>query len=383
MNPDSESERRLPPERTFRRAPRSRMCDSLNVDYDRLASQFIRALRGGRPQAALSRRIRAASNVVHGWEAGSSFPTAARTFFLAERVGVEPRAALRRFYGREPDFLDACELSSRAGVAQLLTDLRGQASVVELAARTGRTRFAVARWLDGAAEPRLPDFLRLVEASTLRMVDLLAAFVDPAELPEVSGSWEKLQRSRRAAFDAPWSQAMLRLMETEAYRLLARHEDGWLAERLGLPREEEARSLELLAATGQVRFDDSKWQQDTAQTLDTRADAEATRRLAAWWLQVGTEKLLAAAPGRFAYNVCAVSNADLELLRQLQRSYFAKLRAIVAESRPVERVVLVNMQLCELDDFKPVQAERDGAKRKLPAKPSKVSAHPKRNRAGS
>jgi hypothetical protein len=46
--------------------------------------------------------------------------------------------------------------------------------------------------------------------------------------------------------------------------------------------------------------------------------------------------------------LCGVSNADLERLRELQRSYFLELRSIVARSAPVEQVVLVNLQLLPL-----------------------------------
>ena len=54
--------------------------------------------------------------------------------------------------------------------------------------------------------------------------------------------------------------------------------------------------------------------------------------------------------GSFAFNVFAVSTQDLERLRQLQRDYFNQLRAIVAESAPVERVVVANMQLFALGE---------------------------------
>jgi hypothetical protein len=40
-----------------------------------------------------------------------------------------------------------------------------------------------------------------------------------------------------------------------------------------------------------------------------------------------------------------VSAADFERLRELQRAYFAQIRAIVAQSTPVERVAVVNMHL--------------------------------------
>ena len=67
-------------------------------------------------------------------------------------------------------------------MSRLLDDLRGSTPILELASRTGRSRFAIARWLKGQAEPRLPDFLRVLEAASQRLLDFLAQLVDPARL---------------------------------------------------------------------------------------------------------------------------------------------------------------------------------------------------------
>ena len=44
----------------------------------------------------------------------------------------------------------------------------------------------------------------------------------------------------------------------------------------------------------------------------------------------------------------AVSEADLRRIRELQKAYYQEVRAIVAESQPVERVALLNLQLLSL-----------------------------------
>jgi hypothetical protein len=84
-------------------------------------------------------------------------------------------------------------------------------------------------------------------------------------------------------------------------------------------------------------------------TVDTRADPAAERKLKVFWAKVGHERLAAGADGLFSFNVFAVSNADLERLRELHRSYFRSLRSIVASSTPAERVVVANVQLFALE----------------------------------
>src|SRR5688572_16704514 len=118
-----------------------------------MSSELLRAIRGRRSQVAFSRRLRYRSNIAYLWESGRNFPTAATMFRAAERCGRDVRAALARFYRAPPDWLADVDLGSAAGVARLLTDLRGSTPIGDLAALCGRDRFAVSRWLKGQAEP--------------------------------------------------------------------------------------------------------------------------------------------------------------------------------------------------------------------------------------
>jgi DNA-binding phage protein len=68
-------------------------------------------------------------------------------------------------------------------VSRLLDDLRAGRSIASLARAAGRSRFAVSRFVGGQTEPRLPDFFALIDAFTLRLLDFVAAFVDPERLP--------------------------------------------------------------------------------------------------------------------------------------------------------------------------------------------------------
>ena len=320
------------------------------MKYERLSSELIRALRGARSQTALSRRLGYRSNVVYTWEAGDGFPTAARALALARRVGVEPTEALTRFYDQPPGWLADADVATRSGVARLLGDLRGHRSINELATASGRNRYAVSRWIKGATEPRLPDFLRLIDACSLRLLDFLAAFVDPAELPEAAEAWRALEAARGAARDAPWSHAVLRALELDAYRALPGHERGWIAQRLGIGVDQEDQCLELLLQAGQIRKGAEGHFEHQVATVDVRRDRLATRNLAAWCAELAHTRLVESGAGTFAFNLFGVSAQDLTRLRQLQRDYFAELRAIVAESQPVERVAVANLQLFCLDE---------------------------------
>jgi uncharacterized protein DUF4423 len=326
---------------------RQNMCETLHMDYERLAAEFLRALRGKRTQRAVCRKLQARSNVVHQWERGHSFPSAAKTLWVAAKLGVDVIAALSEFYRVPPPWLSTTDLFTAEGIGVLLDDLRGGTSIATLARYSGKSRFAIARWLSGTSEPRLPDFLLMIERSSLRLLDFIEAFVDPRALPCAAEPWRKLQVARRLAYDEPWSQAVLRALELQSYSLEAVHRPGWIAEQIGIEASTEARCLKSLQDSGQVSFDGTHYRQESVTALDTRQDPDAARKLRAWWLRQAATRVDGGQRGMM-YNLFGVSSADLARLRDLQRAYLTELRSIVARSEPVEHVVLGADLLLEL-----------------------------------
>jgi DNA-binding phage protein len=328
------------------------MCKSYAVnpiryDYEAIAVELLRALRGERSQTAFARRLGYKSNIVYSWEVGRAFPTAAKALYAAKRVGVDPNAALLALYRTAPE--TRLDPTTPEGVAQFLEDLRGRTTVQQLAKASGLSRFAIARWLKAEAQPRLPDFLRLVEASSLRLLDLLAGLVDPHALPSVQEAWRELELARAATYREPWSQAVLRALELSDYQKLRAHEPGWIARRLGIAPGEEERALELLGATQQMHALGQRYAPlGGGRVIDTRRDPDAAHALRVFWSEVALERLRQRSDGLFSHSVFGVSERDLQRIRDLQKAYYQEVRAIVAKSEPVERVALLNWQVLAL-----------------------------------
>ncbi|HTM44662.1 MAG TPA: DUF4423 domain-containing protein [Polyangiaceae bacterium] len=318
------------------------------MDYGDVASEFLRALRGKRSQTAFSRRLGYKSNVAYLWEHQRNFPTAAKTLWAAERVGVDVKDALRTFFRAEPEWLAERDPATPEGISCLLRDLKGNLRLLELAERSGLNRFAIARWLRGAAEPNLAEFFMLVEASSLRVIDFIEQFVSPRSLPSVRLRWEQLQVARNLAYDTPWTQAVLRAIELEGYAALSKHRLGWIAERIGISREEEQRCLALLLKSGQIEWQDQHWVLRDVMALDTRTNPNKARKLRAWWAREAIRRTELGSRG-LMYNLFSISKKDLEKLRELQKAYMNQVRAIVAESNPVDHVVLAVDALVDLE----------------------------------
>lgn len=328
------------------------------MDYEQVAAEVLRALRGKRSQVQWSRRLGYRSNVAYTWESGRRWPTAAETLRAARRGGADLDAVLTTFYGRVPAWLVEQDPETPEGVARLLDDLRGQRSVTDLADRVGTSRSAMSRWLSGATQPRLPDFLQVVEAASVRMVDFVAALVDPEQVPSLHALWARMEARRRIVVEAPWTVAVLRALELATYAALPRHEPGWIADRLGLAPEEEARCLAELERAGEITWTGTHWRHE-AIAVDTRRSPEVGRLLKGHWSAVARERVLAGAPGQFSYNVFTVSHADFERIRALHLAYFHQLRAIVAESEPADVVAVANVQLFGLDGSDPAAEDVD------------------------
>ena len=318
------------------------------MNFARLAADWLRFLRGKRSQRAFSNRLGYRSNIAYRWESEACVPTAAEAFTLSVRFGPRGRQPLEAFLSASPNS-PSMKLASREDVAALLRVLRGNTPVVELARRSGFSRFSIARWLSGAAEPRLPEFLALVEAESFRCLDFLSHFVPVEQLPSVADEWRALQAARKAAYDVPWSHAVLRALELTDYIDQDRPRPGWIARRLGISRAEEDRCLATLAAAHQIRKSGAHWVVDQTQTIDTRADPARGRKLKAEWLKVALSRLESGVPGTFGYNLMAISRADLARLKELHLNYFREMQALVTDSSPSECVVLFNTELFALD----------------------------------
>jgi transcriptional regulator with XRE-family HTH domain len=322
------------------------------VDHFKLASQLVGRMRAGRSQAALSRRLQRKSNVVYTWEAGRRFPTAAVFFRYAELVRVDVAAGIARFLGSLPDELAGRDFRDPLTTALLLRHLREGTTLAELARKLGTNRVSVGRWLKGEAEPRLPDLLRLIEATSLRLLDFVDIFVSPSQLPETREAWSVLEAQRVLAYSLPWSHAVLRVLELRDYREQRRKPDAFIAERLGIAHDEAQRCLKALADSKLIARRAGRWVVREVLAVDTRRNPEAGRTLKAHWAGVGLSRLPQLEPeghDLFSYNLFTVSEKDWERLRELHIGYFQELRRIVSSSQPAERVALVNLQLMRLD----------------------------------
>lgn len=280
------------------------------------------------------------------WEGGRRFPTAAEFLRVCRICGIDVSDAFTRFH---PTSAAALGVQDDAGVAAWLTAIRGQASVTEIARRLGMSRTAVSRAMSGAARPRLPMFLALVEACSGRVADLVGALVPVERVPSVAEAHQRATLARRLLFDHPWATAVWSCLQTRRHEARSATERS-IARSLGISRATVAACLGALVDAGIVVWSGTAWAQGPGRlVVDTDAVPEGPEALKRHWSTVALERLGAGKPeDQFGYAVFGVSEADLVRLRELHRAYYRQVRAIAAHSEPTEVVALLNLQLVEL-----------------------------------
>jgi hypothetical protein len=323
------------------------MCKTHGV-MELASQQLLRAIRGKRSQVAFSRRLGYRGNPAAEWETGRHFPTAAQTLSWCQRSGIDVKAAVRRFNERGAHALRSL---NDAGVAAWLRELRGKTPLSDVAARAERSRFAVSRWLSGQARPRLPDFLRLLDALTGRASDLVFELVSIDAVPALKAHHAARSAAKRLAFEQPWTEAIMRVIETTAYAAAGEHKPGWISKRLGIDLDVEVECLARMEQAGVVVRDGGRYRAPELLTVDTQAAPEDLVRLKTHWNRVAAARIGAPGPSDvLAYNVFSSSAADLGRIKSLLRATFREIRSIVAASEPIECVALVNLQLVGWDE---------------------------------
>jgi len=273
---------------------------------------------------------------------GRRFPTAATLLQACDTIGIDVLGAMHRFHAESASLAEGLDQNSIAGWLNLM---RGNIPIVALSERSGYPRFSVSRWLTGQSQPRFPQFLTLLDTITGRASDFISELVDVELIPTLHEEHQRLQAHRQVAFEEPWTAAVQRVLETDAYLELPVHISGWIASYLGIAVDVERVCLQRLQQAGLVVLVDGKYRGDTT-TVDTRRTAKENLSIKAHWTQVAAARLPKPREGDvFAYNVVSASQEDCQRIETILRSAYREISSLVAASEPQEEVALIVVQM--------------------------------------
>lgn len=307
--------------------------------FGRAAAQLLRALRDRRSQIAVARRLGYSGNPVTDWEHGRRFPTAPEMLRMAQQLGVSLDGAFRLF---EPTPAPG---GKDWNVAEWLDSLRGSTTTVELARRAGVSRFSVGRWLSGESVPRVHDFLRMLDAISGRAAEWVAAVVPIERVPELEPMFRRTTAARRLSMGLPWSEAVLRVMETRAYISRKHHSALYISRTLGIESTQVTEVILALAEAKVIEPHGHTYRVVGTLVVDTRVEPEVYDRSRRHWARVALERVQTGQETWFAYNVISVSKKDCDRIEQRLRAAFREVRGIVKASDPSEQAALLTIQL--------------------------------------
>jgi hypothetical protein len=230
-------------------------------------------------------------------------------------------------------------------VALFLNELRGKVTVLSIAESADINRYSVSRWLSGSAQPRLPQFLRMVEVMSRRLLDFVACCCDPSQLRSVAGPWQRLELARDSAYKMPWSHAVLRALELESSQKGMQR--ARLLERLGIGAQELDAALHVLAETGQIVKVRGKWQPRQVINVNTAHDRARAHALKVRWTETALQRMRANAPGNYGYSLFSASKKDMKRLREIHLEYVRAMQGVLAQTSPAECVGLYCAQLLD------------------------------------
>ncbi len=150
----------------------------------------------------------------------------------------------------------------------------------ELATATGRSRHSVGRWLSGRTQPRFHEFLQLIEATTGRVHDWVAELLPIELVPSLLSAHRQAQAARDIAFEHPWAEAVLRVLETAHYRHAPEITHSTIAAWLGIKQEQLEAALTGLEDAGILTRKDGKYEAVRELTVDNAGKRSLADNLA-------------------------------------------------------------------------------------------------------
>lgn len=319
----------------------------MDLDFEQASRELLRALRARRSQAAFSRRLGYRSNVAAKWESGQRMPSASEALRYSSLLGVDVPGMLRGFH---PNVVP----ETRQGEVVLhrwLSALRGTQRLADVAGKSQLSRYSVGRFLNGHSQPRLPQFLSLVEALTQRADELVDNWVGIDRVPALKPRFLRVQAARQAMLQQPLCLAVMCLLDTRALRALRRAaQEAELTRLLERPLPEMRECLRVLCAGGVIDASLDRYLPISALTVDTRPHRARSLSLQAHWSTLAARHAERPGPNDVcSYNVFSIARKDYGKLKQLQREFYRTARSLIAASEPTELAALLLVQMVAWD----------------------------------
>lgn len=219
------------------------------LNYDQLASEIVRYLRGNLNQRDLSKKLGFTFNQVGKWESLVTQIKWDDFLELAAVLNIPIEKYFRDYFFWSNDKEFSPHVSFRALLQYLNIGLPDWQ----------RPKALVDKWVAGTSTPDFSEILKMMNSKPLILIGFLSRFLDCSKLETLQSDYKVTMQRLEAILNSPVSAIVNSALHLESYKKLDSHDEDFLAKESGCSRKEVRDSLALLCRTGVVVFDKNKY----------------------------------------------------------------------------------------------------------------------------
>lgn len=310
------------------------------MDYKILRRELLQIIRGDRSQTFINRRLGFKFNQVYRWESG--YTAISWTDFLKVtsicHVDIESTLKKILLYQDKPERYDL-----------LIKHVIGESSVTRIAAILGKSRFTIARWLKAESEPTLQDMLSLFHLQALVLGEFLEFIAPIDRFSKLDSQVKRPLLQRQLFYSEPRVGAVIRCFELKNYLELPKHQEGFIAQKLGIDINDEREMIRKMRNAGVIKKLKGKYRVQIRR-IDTMGDFIRNTNLKKYWAQVGCNYLekLKAPPkdSLFGYHVFSASPQTCRKIQKAMMDFHAQVKALIgSDNQAAEELLVMNFQV--------------------------------------
>lgn len=178
--------------------------DEEEFDFENLAAEFVRALRGADTQIELSRALGYTFNQIAKWENGEKKLMWSDLIQLCKQKKLDLQRALKLTF--DSDRITEFDQTL------LLEELCGNEPITEFAKRCGEDRLKVTRWLNSSVEMPISIFFKILHRLRNNLDVFLERLVSLQLLPSVWPHFKVQRAFSEILLTKPWTILFIQLL---------------------------------------------------------------------------------------------------------------------------------------------------------------------------
>lgn len=310
-----------------------------SIDFDWVATEMVKAVRGKRSQNQLNRKLGFSVNQLYRWESGYRKITWKNFVQICSLSRVSIGEILKveiGFFGDEREIKD------------LILHLKGQHSLTAFSKLVNLPNTKIRNWAQGRGQVNLSDVLKMIEGSLGVSTDIVAKICDINLVPSLLEVHKLRLFQRNICFQNPELMIMIHGVE-----LLSRQALGasYWSQISGLTSLSEKRCKELVEIGIDAKYFEMKEQhlKVTISFIDTRGALKQTLDMRRFWINVALKKIDTiediTKPHRLLYFIMSVSDHGAEKLQALMYQFISKMAELNRDDPgPSTQIRLINFQ---------------------------------------